>query len=154
MNIGDQKWTFGIANETSDLVETGTQKRETKAKRDLKRNFVDDVEEHHCWLKTSRTDETKRWTTTNRRETSLETSKIQRSGHWVSRTLGRCSRGLWCYVLVMSSLETGECALQKAIVWGLSRVIYQFQELMPYMVPTSKWSYVQQHSKEISFSLM
>ena len=28
-------------NETSDLVETGTQKRETKAKRDLMKNFVD-----------------------------------------------------------------------------------------------------------------
>jgi len=37
-----------MKNETSDLVETGTQKRETKAKRDLMRNFVDDVQEHHC----------------------------------------------------------------------------------------------------------
>ena len=37
-------------NETSDLVEeTETQKRETKGKTDLIRNFVDDVqEEHHC----------------------------------------------------------------------------------------------------------
>jgi len=49
-NVSDQKWTFGIRNETSDLVEeTETQKRETKAKTDLMRNFVDDVqEEHHC----------------------------------------------------------------------------------------------------------
>ena len=54
---------------------------------------------------TSRTDETKRRrrTKTNRRETSLETSKIQRSGHWVSRKDAvRCSRGLWCHVLVMT----------------------------------------------------
>jgi len=126
-NISDQKWTFGIRNETSDLVEeTETQKRETKGKTDLMRNFVDDVqEEHHCWLKTSRTDETKQEQPFGERR-SLETSKIQRSGHWVSRKHGRCTRGLWCYVLVMSLLETGQCTLGKAIVWG-SEVIYQFQ---------------------------
>ena len=141
--LSDQKWTFGITNETSDLVETGTQKRETKGKRDLMKRKL-------CWLKRPQEKGTKLKEEENQseRETSQETSKIQRSGHWVSRKDAvRCSRGLWYaiyWTYDATALDTGKFgSLEKAIVWG-SEAICQFSNSSSYTICgfNLRWSMV------------